>query len=212
VNMLAFNVHGKRVGRIAFGVVLLAGAAILVQRLATMDAPQARRVILTTWAVAFAAYLIAGRLGSRRALDHAGELAVPALVVPSIGAALLLPLTWHMPFATLVAPGRHAFDDWAVISAIITGPTHLVFAALVGERARQLATNDPAKPPLSPLRIYGICVAVSCLPFALLVIPPFVVMVTGLPMLAGMALMDGLAARDRLAAIAEAVPRAIAVR
>lgn len=209
MNMLAFNVHGKRVGRIAFGVVLLAGAAILVQRLANLDEPQARRVILTTWAVAFAAYAIAGRLGSRRVLDHAGELAVPALVVPSIGAALLLPLTLHMPIATLVAPGAGAFDDWAVISAIITGPTHLVFAVLAGERARQLATGEPA---LTPLKIYGICVAVSCLPFALLVIPPFLVMMTGLPMLAGMALMDGLAARDRLAATAEAVPRAIAVR
>jgi hypothetical protein len=212
VNMLGFNVHGKRVGRIAFGVVLLAGAAILVQRLASLDEPQSRRVILTTWAVAFAAYAIAGRLGSRRVLDHAGELAVPALVVPSVGAALLLPLTLHMPFAMLVAPGAGAFDDWAVISAVITGPTHLVFAALAGERARQLAASDPAQSPLSPLKIYGICVAVSCLPFALLVIPPFLVMMTGLPMLGGLALMDWLAARDRLAATAEAVPRAIAMR
>lgn len=210
--MLAFNAHGKRVGRIAFGVVLLAGAAILVQRLATLDEPEARRVILTTWAVAFAAYAIAGRLGSRRALDHAGELAVPALVVPSVGAALLLPLTLHMPFAALVAPGAGAFDDWAVISAVITGPTHLVFAALVGERARQLAAHDPAQPVLTPLKIYGICVAVSCLPFALLVIPPFLVMMTGLPMLGGMAFMEALATRDRVAAADEAVPRAIAVR
>jgi hypothetical protein len=207
--MLGFNVHGKRVGRIAFGVVLLAGAAILVQRLATLDAPQSRRLILTTWAAAFAAYLIVGRLGSRRVLDHAGELAIPGLVVPSIGVALLLPLTLHMPLAMLVAPGARAFDDWAEISAIITGPTHLVFAALAGERARQLAAGDPA---LSPLKIYGICVAVSCLPFALLVLPPFLVMMTGLPMLGGMALMDGLATRDRLEATDEAMPRAIAMR
>ncbi len=207
--MLGFNARGKRVGRIAFGVVLLAGTAILAHRIVTLDQPRCARVILATWPAAFVAYLIAGRLGSRRPLDHAGELAIVSLVVPSLGAALLLPLTLHLPVAALVSRSGRGFDDWALVSLIITGPTHLVLAALVSERARHLAIGVT---PLSPLKIYGICVAVSCLPFALLVLPPFLVMMTGIPLLGPMIWMERLAARDHVQAAAEALPRAIAVR
>jgi hypothetical protein len=206
---LELNARGRRVGRIALGAVLFAGAAILVQRIEATDRPRAALVLAVTWAAAFAAYAIAGWLGSRRSLDHADELAVPSLVVPCVGAALLLPLTLHLPFVVGLASRRDAFDTWAAVGLIITGPTHLVFAALVGQRARQLATGAIA---ISARRIYGICVGVSCLPFAIFVLPPFVVAVTGLPLAAGIHLMEGLATRDRLRAAAEALPRATAVR
>jgi hypothetical protein len=199
------NARGRRVGRIAFGAVLFAGAAILVHRIEATEQSRATLVLAATWAAAFVAYAIAGWLGSRRGLDHADELDVPSLVVPCVGAALLLPLTLQLPFVVLLTNQPDAFDTWAAFALIFTGPTHLAFAALVGQRARQLATGAIA---ITPRRIYGICVGVSCLPFAIFVLPPFVVAVTGLPLAAGMHLMEGLAERDRLRAAAEALPRA----
>jgi hypothetical protein len=206
--MFKFSVRGKRAGRIVFGAVLLGGMALLVHRLATRDAAHAATLIPTTWVAAFAAYAIAGWLGSRRTLDHADELAVPALVVPSVGMALLLPLTLHLPVAALMSTASRAFDQWALLGLVMTGPTHLVFALLVGWRARQLALGVPA---IRPMKIFGICVAVSCLPFVLIVLPPFIVMLTGIPLLALMGMMEPFALRDHDRAAAEALPRAIAV-
>lgn len=206
--MFRFTVRGRRAGRIAFGAVLLAGAALLVHRLTSAAHPRAAEVILVSWGTAFAAYALAGRLGSRRALDHAEELELPALVVPSLGAALLLPLTLHLPFAALISRELRAFDNWAQLSLLITGPTHLALAVLAAFRARQLALGVPA---LSPKWIYGICVAVSCLPFGIFVLPPLLVAATGLPLAALMAWMGSLAACERDQAASETLPRAIAV-
>jgi hypothetical protein len=206
--MFKFTVRGRRAGRIAFGAVLLAGAALLVHRLTSTDHPRAAQVILAAWGTAFAAYAVAGRLGSRRALDHAGELEIPALVVPSLGAALLLPLTLHLPFAAALSRELRAFDSWAQLSLLITGPTHLALAVLAALRARQLALGVPA---LSPKWIYGLCVAVSCLPFGIFVIPPLLVAATGLPLAGLMVWMGSLAARERARAASETLPRAIAV-
>src|SRR6185436_14441224 len=175
--MFKFSVYGQRVGRIAFGAVLVLGAVVLVRRVATTDDAGGAYLIPAVWAAAFAAYVIAGRIGSRRTLDNPDELASPGLVVPSVGVALLMPLTLHLPFALLIAREARAFDMWAMLSMIITGPTHLVLAALTAHRARQLATG---RIPLSPMKIYGACVAVSCLPFAIFVLPPVFVMLTGL--------------------------------
>jgi len=207
--MPKLGARGKRVGRIAAGAVLIAGAGFLVHRLVNEGEPRSQWVIPAVWAAAIAAYFVAGWIGSRRTLDHADELVVPGLVVPSVGAALLLPLTLHLAVAAAISYPLREFDGWVLASVIFTGPTHLVLALLVGGRARQLATGVPA---LSPAKIYGICVGVSCLPFAVIVIPPLVVALTGLPMAALMAWMGPLAARDRLQALAEAMPRATAVR
>ncbi len=204
--MFNFSVRGRRTGRIAFGAVLLVGMAILVHRVVTLDHPRVTLLIPATWGAAFAAYLAAGWLGSRRTLDHAGELAVPGLVVPSVGAALLLPLTLHLPVGMLMSDRPDSFDQWALLSVVMTWPTHLVFAALVGCRARQLALGVPA---LRPVKIFGICVAVSCLPFALIVLPPLLVALTGIPLLALMVMMESFAERDHGRGLAEALPRAI---
>jgi hypothetical protein len=206
--MFKFSVRGQRVGRIAFGAVLLAGTALVAHRLWILDHPRLTHVIPPIWAAAFAAYLAAAAIGSRRQLDHAGELAVPGLVVPSVGAALLLPITLHLPFVAAFAHDWRTFDVWAAVGLVITAPTHLALAALVAQRARQLATGAQA---ISPQKIYTICVAVSCLPFAIFVIPPFLVALTGLPLAALIAAMAPLAARDRERAADEALPRAVAV-
>lgn len=206
--MLELSVRGRRIGRIAFGAVLLVGAALLVHRLITADDPRAGRLIFMTWGAAAAAYVIAGWIGSRRALDHAAELEIPGLVVPGVGLALLLPLTIHLLVAAVMVRELLWFDEWAQLSLVITGPTHVVLATLVAHRARQLATGAQA---MTLVRIYVICVAVSCLPFAILVLPPVVVALTGLPVVALMAWMEPLALRERRRAAAEALPRAIAL-
>jgi hypothetical protein len=207
--MFKFSAYGRRVGRTAFGAVLIVGMGVLVRRLA-IDVERAGSAYLipATWAAAFAAYAITGWLGSRRTLDHADELAAGSLAVPAAGVALILPLTLHLLVGLALTRDLAAFDVWAAASAILTGPTHLAFAVLVARRARQLAAGAPAMPPN---RIYGICVAVSCLPFAVIVLPPIFVMVTGLPILPLLHWMESLAARDRDRGAAEALPRAIAV-
>jgi hypothetical protein len=203
------SVRGKRVGRIAAGAVLITGAAWLVYLLAEVHRPRVAYTIPAIWAAAAAIYLLGAALGSRRTLDHSGELAVSALVVPAVGAALMLPLTLHLLVGVVISSTPRGFDEWAGLSVLFTGPTHLVLAALVARRARQLATGLPA---ISPAKIYGICVAVSCLPFAIFVLPPFLVGLTGLPLAALMSLMAPLAERDRRAAADEALPRAAVVR
>ena len=203
------SVHGKRVGRIAAGATLIVGAAALVYLLAETRRPNVAYAIPVIWAAAAVAYVLGAVLGSRRTLDHALELAVPGLAVPAAGVALMLPLTLHLLVGVAFLSAVRHFDDWAAMSAIFTGPTHLVLAALVAQRAQQLATGVPA---MTPAKIYGICVGVSCLPFAILVLPPFLVALTGLPLAALMGWMGPLAMRDRLSADLEALPRATMVR
>jgi hypothetical protein len=207
--MFKFSVRGQRVGRIAFGVVLLAGAGLLTHWLGTAGEPRSALVIVGAWAAAFVAYAIAGKLGSRRALAHADELATASLVVPSVGAALLMPLTLHLPFALAMTRDLDGFDGWAELSVFLTGPTHLALAALVALRARQLARGTRA---IRTTVIFLICVGVSCVPFGIYILPPIVVAMTGAPIAGLIELMESLAARDRVKAVAEALPHAIAVR
>lgn len=208
--MFKFSVRGQRVGRIAFGIALLAGVSVMAHRLLTTRYPEVAPVILVPWAAAFAAYAIFGLLGSRRPLEHAGELAVPGLVVPSIGVALLLPLTLHLLVGYALTGELDWFDEWAQLSGFITGPTHLALAVLVGWRARQLATGVKA---MTTGRIFWVCLGVSCVPFGFLyMIPPFLVAITGGPITVLIQLMEPLAARDRERAAATALPIAIAAR
>ncbi|HWO19211.1 MAG TPA: hypothetical protein VNO30_10550 [Kofleriaceae bacterium] len=207
--MFKFSVRGQRVGRIVFGVVLLAGVGVLTHRLATARAPWVALVIVATWAAAFAAYAIAGRLGARRALAHEGELRAASLILPSVGAALLLPLTLHLPFAFALTRDLRDFDGWAELSMFLTGPTHLALAALVACRAWQLARGSR---PIRTTAIFLICVAVSCVPFGIYVLPPILVAITGAPIAGLIELSESLAERDRVKGGVEALPHAIAVR
>lgn len=204
--MFKFGVRGRRAGRIALGGVLIAGAAVLAERLLHEGAPRAAAVIGGTWAAAIVAYVVAGLWGAPRALAEADELAVPALVLPSVGVALMFPLTLHLLFA-VVLRSVDGFDGWAQLAVWFTGPTHVVLAILVAVRAVRLVRGQPAQAPMS---IYWSCVAVSCLPFAVMfMIPPALVALTGLPALALLEWMERIAHVERYAA--DFVPRAIVV-
>jgi hypothetical protein len=207
-NMFSFTVRGRRAGRIAFGAVLIAGMVLLIERLllAREDASHAALVMAGTWAAALAAYAAVGWRASRRELAHADELAVPGLVLPSIGVALMYPLALHLPVALLLG-GASGFDAWARFALVITGPTHLVLALLAAHRADQIVRGAPG---MKPTTIYWICVAVSCVPFAILfMIPPLLVALTGLPAVGLMDWGERIADAERGAVCP--VPRAIVV-
>jgi hypothetical protein len=207
--IVANTVLGRRIGRIGFGAVLLAGTALLVHRLTSpsIESAHAWIVVVGTWGVAIVTYLVASRLGSLRRLRRPDELAKAGLVLPSVGVAVLMPITIHLPFVIFGEGGRSAFDEWAELSLAITGPTHIALAGLVLIRAFQLATSDRA---LSPWAIYLVCVVVSCIPYAFLFfIPPALVALTGLPMLALMKLLGHIADAERTEA--SELPHAIAM-
>ncbi|NVB80138.1 MAG: hypothetical protein HOV81_17220 [Kofleriaceae bacterium] len=163
----------------------------------------------------------AGELTDDHERVAAGELAderqrVAALVLPAIGIALIAPLTVHAIVVLLVNLDhvatwsllRHAleqFDGWAVASLALTGPAHVTFAALVGVRANRLAKGAI---PVTVKTIYLATVIAACVPGILVVVPPFVVALTGLPMLPLLYWMEGVAERDREPRIA--LPTAVA--
>lgn len=204
--MFSFTVRGQRAGRSAFGAVLIAGMVVMVERLVHEATPHAALVMAGAWVAAFAAYAVAGWWAARRDLAHADELAVPGLVLPGIGVALMYPLTIHLPIV-LVISGTSGFDTWAWFALVLTGPTHLVLAILVAHRADQLVRGAPG---LKPKTIYWICVAVSCVPFAVMfMLPPLFVALTGLPAVGLMEWMERLAGGERTAVCP--VPRAVVV-
>lgn len=210
-----------RVARIAFGAVLLAGAVALVaaitdgrpdgdHQLCAMPVTAAQ-IIGGAWLAAaiagLASYAIA-RLGRWSALATPLEA---SWVLPVLAIALLAPLTLHLLVAVLSnADDLRSFDSWVGLSLGITGIAHVVFAALSVRRARQLVRG--ATTVISPLRIYGLTFAASCVPFAVLfMIPPGLVALTGLPILPLLHAMEPAIKRD-LAALPPPPPRAVATR
>src|SRR5689334_7689657 len=129
------GIPSARVARIVFGGILIAGAVLLY--------PASRHglaaiVMPITW-------MVAGLV----AIEFA------ALVVPSVGVVLMLPLLLHMPWAVFMANSLDGFDTWVKLSLVIVGPTHLVAAALVGLRAFQLTTG---RKPMNLGLIYGVAI------------------------------------------------------
>jgi hypothetical protein len=208
----------RRIGRIAFGAVLLAGVAYLVAAAFTVsfaiaressDPPRidAARVIVVTWLVAATAGSLASRIAARfpRA-RHPDWLFAESLIAPTLGIALLLPITLHMPVA-LVFGDSSLFDGWVLCSLWITGLTHIVFAAMCARRAHNLVAGRPAR---SPRRIYVATLITSCVPFILLVaLPPVIVAITLLPFLPLLRAMETLVARERREMAEARYPRAI---
>lgn len=174
--------EGRALGRVVFGLVLIAGITILAERLvANRHDVDAAKVIAGTWTVAFGAGGIVSLLAGPSDRSVSPRLRVLSYVVPTFGIALLLPLTIHLPIALALGVDVAAFDRWAFVSACITGVTHVVFATLAALRAWQLATGRPA---ISATQVYVAVLAVSCVPFAIVYfIPPVVVGLTGLPIL-----------------------------
>jgi hypothetical protein len=211
------QIFARRVGRIAFGVVLLIGVAAVTTTawsgsVGPHRLPQlgAARIIAMTWLAAMVAGVAARAIAVRLPWSCSSEaLFAESLMVPTAGIALLLPITLHMPLVLLIADAP-AFDVWVMASLWITGLAHLVFATLSALRARQLVAGKPA---LTPRKIYVVTVITSCVPFVVLyAIPPALVALTALPFVPMLHAMERVVGRDRaeLEAVAGNLPRAIA--
>jgi hypothetical protein len=212
------QVFARRLGRLTFGAVLVAGVAMLTSAAWVGrphglggDWPSGARILVVTWLAALlaggAVQLIAARV--RWSVDSE-TLFAESVMLPTAGIALLLPITLHMPIALLVSDSR-GFDFWIEASLWITGVAHIVFTALCVQRARRLVMGKPARPPRT---IYIVTVLTSCVPFVVLwAIPPLLVAFTALPFVPLLHYQEKLVDRERaaLASITQALPRAIAV-
>jgi hypothetical protein len=210
-------IFARRLGRIAFGLVLLVGVASLAAAawsgfFRAQDAARfgAVRLVGLTWLIAILAGAVVRAIAARLRWRPAAEaLFAESVMVPTAGIALLLPITLHLPIVVLAA-GASAFDFWVTASLWITGAAHLVFAGLCVLRARQLIAGRLA---ITPRAIYVATLLTSCVPFVLLwAIPPLLVAVTALPFVPMLHAMQRLVDRERAEiATARTLPRAIAV-
>jgi len=208
----------RRIGRIVFGGILIAGAAYLVVAMLSHDgcmhiAPRlhAAEVIVASWLAALVGGALARWIALRVPLRRTPEAwFAESVMAPAVGIALLLPLTLHMPFALLVS-GTRGFDDWVLMSAVITGLAHIVFALMTARRGYQLVVGKPA---WTPRRIVVTTMLVSCVPFVLLLmIPPLLVLITGLVCVPLLRAMERIIARERIETetAPHQLPQAIAV-
>lgn len=187
-----------RVSRLAFGVVMMAGAVVLVHDVLAFNrdhhavgdghAWHAWQVIVATWLAATVAAL-PGLLVK----DHGDRFRVASYVVPAAGIALLLPLTIHMPIALWLSDAD-GFDIWCVYSGIFVGVAHLAFAIMVGLRARALVER---REPIAVSTIYGVAIAMACVPGLLVVLPPMITAATGVPILPLLYAMERWTQRER---------------
>jgi hypothetical protein len=241
------RIFGRQVGRLVFGAVLLAGVAWLVAALVVgsfqgpggmpMRLPLSPRlahlrpgqIVVVTWLAAIAAGAAARWIAAWRGGGPGSDARFAvSLIVPTVGIALLLPITLHLPIVTQLT--GYDFDLWARANLWLTWHAHLVFACLAALRAYRLATGRPAS---APRTIYAATVLASCLPVVFLaprkvhlvswmvnrvphlhlaVIPPVIVAVTALLCVPALRAMQRLADRERAEiAAAQRLPRAIAV-
>lgn len=239
------RLYARQVSRLVFGGVLLTGVAWLVAVLAVgsfkdpgpgrVPVPaglahlQPGAIIVAIWLAAIAAGTAARWIAVRRGGPPGSDARFAAsLIVPTVGVALLLPITLHLPIVPRLT--RYDFDLWALASLWLTWHAHLVFAGLAALRAHRLAAGRPA---LAPRAIYAATVLASCVPIVfatpsqidfvdlmmhgvphhhLAVVPPLIVAITALPCLLPLRAMQRLADRERAEiATARKLPRAIAV-
>jgi hypothetical protein len=173
------NVFAARVGRIAFGAYLTAGAILLLLDLADgrRGGTHAFELVVGSWLVALGmGYFVRKLVGARSAPRDAWLLT--SLVLPGIGISLMMPLLVHLPIVAVLA-GVSGFESWARTSFAIVGPSHLVLAALVVMRSYGLVRGSGFTPSIG--HIYLGAVAVSLPNGAeLLFIPTIIVALTGL--------------------------------
>jgi hypothetical protein len=191
VGRVTTDVYASRAGRVTFGVILIVGAFGLValalgtdgratlalepEGPATPRGLHAWHVIVASWLLAFIAARVAAAIETRSPDAHEPDaLRDAALWVPSVGIALLLPLTLHM--LVFAASHRvHAFDQWTRFGIMFVGHTHIVFAGLVYLRARALMRGDK---PISVTWLYIVTCVFAAVPFG---VPVPYVAVTGIP-------------------------------
>jgi hypothetical protein len=189
------EVAARRMVRIAFGTVLIVGAAALVANDLRGQPVQPALLVPLTWAGAFIAGAWVRMFGARPVpIEQARARLDASIVLPSIGIALMLPLTLHLP-VVLALGGVADYAAWVKLSIVLTGLTHVVVATMVGIRGAQLAAG---RQPFSITAIYLTAIGVSCVPFALLLfIPPLIVAVTGLAYLPLLVYQRDLVERER---------------
>jgi hypothetical protein len=205
------QIFARRIGRIVFGGVLIAGVAYLVAAacaglsgspwiLGGRDLGAARIIGVTT---------VARRIASRvRFTGGPDRLFAESMMAPAVGMALLLPITLHMPVVLLVGDAA-AFDTWVVASMWITALPHAVFAFACAVRAYQLVADRSA---WSPRGIYVATLLTSCVPFVVLyAVPPALVALTALPFIPMLRVMERIVTRERAewAAAPHVLPRAV---
>jgi hypothetical protein len=198
------------------------GQIVVVTWIAAVAAGAAARWLAAIAAGAAARWITAWRSGG----PGSDARFAASLIVPTVGIALLLPITLHLPIVTLLT--SYNFDLWARINLWLTWHAHLVFACLAALRAYRLAAGRPA---ITPRAIYAATVLASCLPVVFLaprqvagwildqvphlhlaVIPPVIVAVTTLLCVPALRAMQRLADRERAEiAAARKLPHAIAV-
>jgi hypothetical protein len=218
------SVFARRLGRIAFGLTLVVGALYMwigaaagpfdlgcgCSR-ASPEPLEARTIVLCTWCAAIALGFLARFVGSKLRAHEPNRLFAHSMIVPALGLALLLPITFHLMFF-LATSSSSGFDEWVHISLPITGAAHVVFALTSALRGHQLVAGKPA---LRPHAIYGLTVVTSCIPFIVLfAIPPLLVAITALPCVPMLHAMARIVAREReeLADAPHDLPRARVVR
>jgi hypothetical protein len=195
----------RQLARIAFGVVLLAGAIWLIATARARandygDGRSCADVLAAVWSGAVLAALVTRVIASwLPARPTSARLASASLTIPAAGVTLLLPISLHCLWFSC-SDGLAGFDDWVWFCILLTGPAHLTFLLLTVMRARQLALG---REPVAVATIYVWCVIMGSLPLPLL--PSAVIAITGIPIAPLLWLMKPLA-RAELAG--EPLPRA----
>jgi hypothetical protein len=219
------QIIARRIGRIVFGLTLLAGAAWLAASVFAFcqgadfraDHPwlalDAWDVLGWTWLAAIGLGVLAWAFATQlRWRWNPDDLLARSIYLPSAGLVLTLPLTLHMLVAlALGSVSASNFNGWCMASGLITGVTHLVLLVLLILRALALVDGKPVQTPNS---IYATTVVVSCLPFILIfLIPPLIVAVTGVPFIWIARYQATLIARERalLADAPHVPPRAVVI-
>jgi|GEM_PF-2917286 len=176
-----------RAARVGFGATLIVGAlavadAALGTRARDGHAETAVLGLSTAlwFAVVWGAALVVGlaAAAATRLRKHlpADTLLQTGAIVPAIGLALMTPLTMQLP-VVLAIGSADEFGEWVLLSLVITGAAHVTLALMSAWRARQLVRGVET---FSVRAIYLTVIAVSAMPFAvLLLVPPLLVAITG---------------------------------
>lgn len=196
-------VAARRAASATAGLVLLAGMVCLVVNAfpdtfgrSALTAASPYMVLGASWLAAIAGGALAyGTVRASPRLSARPIGASRALVLVSVGVALLAPLTIHAIASTVVETTSEGFRNWVAASLVITSTAHIAFAGMVGVRAKRLANGQIAQRTQS---IYVTTVVVSAIPFALLWgLPPLIVAMTGGFLLPAIRAMERYAIYDR---------------
>lgn len=188
-----FKTRPRQLARIGFGAVLTLGFIQIAFVTATNRAAHDAAAWLgITWLAAIVAALGGYAFARTTPRGTSERLHVASLVIPSVGLALVMPLTLHLGWIVVTGAHLRSFDEWFAMSMVFAGVAHVVFAVLAGYRARRLARGEE---PMSVGFLYF--VVVMCANIPLPVIPAAIVALTGLPMLPLLYGMKRYAKRER---------------